>query len=216
MHLTQTPPVPPTLRAAAGLLGVVVLVLSAGAVWAALRQEPEPRWALLTVQLPAVLAGLFALVWAKGGFRDGPGLALACVATAVLAGAVLGYFSSRTLTVLGLSMKVWAAATAVSSVGLFLVAAVSVLARRDDAQVIAVRGGVALLPACLVLVGAVLGWDQKFAGAIAGLPGVVRALIWTLGALGVAICLCIGVQLVVEAFTRCRVEESGGERSRAV
>lgn len=214
MHLTQTPPVPPVLRVVAALLGVAVLVLAGGAVWAAIRQEPEPRWALLTVQLPALLGGFFAIVWARGGFRDGPGLALACVATAVLAGAVLGYFSSRTLSVFGLSMKIWASATVLSSLGLFLVSAVSVLSRRDDAQVIAVRGGVALLPAVLVVVGGVLGWDQKFAGAIAGLPGVVRALIWTLGALGIGICLCIGVQLVVEAFTRCKVEESTGERSR--
>lgn len=73
-------------------LGVVLGLSSLGAA-ALTFQASQAYWIFLGMEMCVALGAGFAILFGRGLFREGPGMALACCAGTILVGGVLGWIS---------------------------------------------------------------------------------------------------------------------------
>jgi len=153
--------IPTGLRAAIAVLSALVLASAIATLGASWFVAGRPPWALLGFEFLTMMGGAFGLATAAGKFRDGPGLALACVAGTVLAASIFGYLGT-TGQIGDWKLHGWLIGRA-SVAGLIgLLGAWVVLRRTPGAWTLALRGA--------VYTGAAIG----FVGLLALYDGEVR------------------------------------------
>lgn len=94
----QAPDLPPTSAASrlvAAVVGVMAVVASVVTLGAVLFRADQPYWMVVGFEVVVLGAGVYGVLIAKGRFRDGPGMALLCVAGTLLVAGVLGYYSTK-------------------------------------------------------------------------------------------------------------------------
>jgi len=133
--------IPAGLRIAIAILSALVLASALATVGIAWAVAGRPSWALLGFEFLTLMAGAFGLAAANGKFRDGPGIALACVAGTVLAASIFGYLGT-TGQIGDWKLHGWLIARATAAGLIGLLAAWVVLRRTPGAWVLAIRGAI--------------------------------------------------------------------------
>lgn len=152
------------------------------------------------------VAGVLGVLIGKGRFREGPGLALACVAGTVLMASAMGWLSANR-TVGGYSITPVLGLRVLAAAVIGLAGAYCVLSRDPRAWKPAMWGFLTGVPVVLA-VGAGMGGSSRRAieGAL-GSMGAVGAVVGVVGLVFLGVCLCASVHLVVKAFEMGRVGE---------
>jgi hypothetical protein len=203
-------PVPGFIRLTiAALSGLTLLSALAGA-GAALVANARPAWGLLGFEIVIAVAAVFGLLMAggRGGrYREGPGLAAACIAGTFFVGSVLGYLSLQPPTLGGVGLKPFLAVRLLASAAVAAAGAYCVLSRHPRSWRLLLIG--LLLGAPVVGAAAVVALPQlrgvlapiAGAGTVAQLGAAVGAFV-ILGAL-----LCASADFIIRAF-----EQGAGPR----
>jgi hypothetical protein len=193
------PPMPAPARFVALALGSCVLVSNgAGAVFA-LRASPEPFWGWLGFEIVMAVASVFGVLLGLGKFREGSGIAAACVAGAWFVGTGMGRLQTHAAPSQVLSDP-WFLARFATAALFAASGAYAVLVRQPRSFRKLAAGGVMLL----VVVG-VCGFWLKTGGMWLGTPQPGAMDIARMGALsllviGSGVLFCIGSHLVIAAF----------------
>lgn len=221
------PPRPIRLLTAAICACILLSALATGVL--AIVVPPKPAWTLMAFEVVMAVSCSLALPFARGAYRDGPGLALTCFAGAVFAGSVLGYLSAQ--GVLGThSLKLWLLARVALAGLLGLFAAAVVLVRNPRSWGGLIKGLLLLSPHALIVVlfglqrygpGSVKSGLDRLLGVFAPLTrpaeGVAEAMRMG-GLIVIAIIagglLCAGLHLIIRSFEICRDDESAVAKPR--
>jgi len=206
--LATVPPLPRALRLptliVSGLLGLSALWLGGIMLWRALFQG-DPNWPGLGFESVILVAAGFGVAAGLGWFREGPGMALACVIACVVVGSGLGR-----LTVVqdpgGVLRDGWFLARIAMGGALGLIATVAVVGRHPRGfRTLAV--GVGLTIALLAISGG--AWAGR--GLFTGSGGAMLAVARTVGGLVLAVVigalLCASVHYLVRAFELGRARD---------
>lgn len=145
-----------------------------------------------------ISAAVVGVIFWRGQFRNGPGLALACVAGTILLASGLGGLSVQ-WTVANQSIKLLIAARAAAAMIIALCGAACVLGRDSRGWPTFIKGVVWGIPLI-----ALAGWFAKAGGAfldpVNNLGTVARMIAYGMGTLVLGICMCVSVHLIVKAF----------------
>ncbi len=201
--LDQYPPVSPKIRLLAGVNSAAVLVsavaLAIGAVCQPFLVDGlKPAWILMGFELVSLTAAVMGILFWRGQFRHGPGLALACVAGTILLASGLGGLSAQ-WTVANQSIKLLVVARAAAAGLIALSGAACVLGRDPRGWPTFLKGVLWGLPIL-----ALAAWFVKAGGAfldpVNNLGTVARMIAYGLGSLVIGISMCVSVHLIVKAF----------------
>jgi hypothetical protein len=195
--------VPANIRATIAVAGGLVLLSALCGAVAALAANARPAWGLFGFEVVVGVAAACG-VWMAGGkqgrYREGPGLAAACIAGTFLVGSVLGYLSLQPPTLAGVGLKPFLAGRVLAAAVVAAAGAWCVLSRHPRSWrllMIGVLLGAPVLAAAVVaVVPALRGVLAPItgAGAVAQMTAVVGACV-VLGAL-----LCASADFVIRAF----------------
>ena len=182
------------------LFGGALVAVSALVLGAASLREAKPAWALFGFEVVTLLAGVMAVLFGVGKFRESPGLALACIAGTIFVAAGLGWYSVPPVqgvgrVVTGVPVTPFLAARCLIAVGMAAVGAWMVLSRERRAWKPAIIGAVLGAPVAAVVVG--YGYPGT-RGAVSGLlsnPIVAVPAVLLLGGL-----LAASAHLLIRAF----------------
>jgi hypothetical protein len=198
-------PAPPRGAPAGALVLSALLGLSAVvfAVLAALH-SPKPAWFMMGFELVMIAASAMGILTGLGRFREGPAMALGCVAAVTAVAAYLGYLGAgkqlyaHSLLPLLVAREGLAACLAV-------VGAWMVLARRPDRSLPAFLRGVA----CGVPIPLLLAAAWRWRAAI-NTSGIMQTMVATVGFLVLTGLLAASVHLLIRAFQFGRVRAGPG------
>lgn len=210
---------PPPVRMLTAAIAAVVLLSALATAVLAIVVPPKPAWTFLAFEIVTAACCALALPFARGAYREGPGLALTCFSGAVFACSVLGYLSVQ--GALGTtSLKLWVLARVALAGILGASAAATVLIRNPRSWGVLAKGIAFLAPHIAIV--AVLGMKKSgitplmsLADRMIGLAGPVLGPAEGVGAavrMGVIIVIalilgglfCAGLHLVIRAFELCR------------
>lgn len=187
------------------VIGVLSALLLATVAWAAYRALTKSPMDAFVLGFEGVLAlcGLTGLLLVWGRFRDGPGLALALIALAVVVCTGLGLVSQQ-FAARQVARSPWFLGRFALALGFAGVGAWTVLAR-DGRSAKAARQGVIWLGLGLVMVaGVAVAWKVWTPQGTAMKVGAITALMVA----GVALVafISVGVDLVIQAFEYGRLD----------
>ena len=218
MPLDPLPPPPTIIRRAVLAVSLVLAASSLGGLAMAGLGASSVVLGMLGFEIVVFVSAILALLAGLGRFRNGYGLALACLAGTVLGASVLGYTDGKP--------------NFVSNPDLARLLRVLILTR------IATAGALGALGACAVLVRDPRSWRYLLKGVVVSMPVIVvggltlvfaRSWLTTpregaleavrigsivLGVMVLGGFLCAGVHLVIRAFQTCDAERLS-ENSRA-
>lgn len=138
-------PIPQYVRVAIGTLCAIVAISALGGGVAAVWLPEKPAWTAVGFELVTLIAAALGLVMATDKYRNGPGLALACIAGSMLVAAGLGYLAGGSKGQAGDgSIRLLLAVRVIMSLTLGLLAASLVLGRRKGQWKLAVHGAALL------------------------------------------------------------------------
>lgn len=205
-------PVPKPISVLVGLICAGVLATAVAGAIASIVVPVRSAWALFGFEIVTMVAGALGLAFAGGRFREGPGMALACIGGTILAAAGLGFISVRPPVLGTVALAPFLAGRVGGALLIGVCAAACVLSRDRRAWPTLIKGivlglpvvaaaGVASVPAARGLVGSLLGTSPA-ALIVAGVAAFA-----VFGAL-----FCASVHLVIRAFELGRTEEAGPRR----
>lgn len=201
-------PLPKTIRVlTAALCGIVLATSVLGAI-ASVALLDRPAWTFFGFQVVTAVAAVLGVVMGFGRFREGPGMALACIAGTIFVAAVLGYLSMQPPEIAGRPLKPWLIGRLAVCGILGLMAAWCVLSRDARSWPSLVKGLVLALPVVMALgvtyVPAARGLVRSLMGG-----GVVTAIVASVAAFVVlGSLLCASTHLVIRAFEYGRREDA--------
>lgn len=193
---------PGFIRVTIGVVSGAVLLSAAGGMLAALAANDRPAWGMFGFEAVIAVAGVFGVLMAGGGgrFREGPGLAAACIAGTFFVGSVLGYLSLQPPRLGGVGLKPFVAGRVLAAAVVALAGAYCVLSRHPRSW-------------RLLLTGLLLGAPVIAAGAVVALPPLRGLLAPVTGAgtvvqMGAALgafivlgsLLCASADFIIRAF----------------
>lgn len=206
---THLPPVPRIILLLSVLTGAVVslsaLVVGGGAVLMPfLVAGGRPAWLLFGFEFVVLVAGVLAVLFGRGRYREGPGLALAAIAGTVFIGSACGYISvGKQLGTMSLTPLV---ALRVLLAGILAAGgAWCVLSRDPKSWRCAVLGVLLGLPAAALAGSLVIGAARRVLMGFVSGGGIVQTGIAVLGIAVAGGMLCASVHLIVKAFEMGRL-----------
>ncbi len=190
------PPSRPALLLALVLSALVLLSAVAGATISLLNQ-PKPAWFALAFELTIIVAAAMGCLVGLGRFRQGPALALLCVAGSVAVGSLLGYVGDGR-RLLGLNMMPSLAARELAA-GLLLASAAWLVLARDPTRTLPpLVKGLALGVLALAAAGGL--WAAR--AGLASIPDAVKLFLIVVLFLVFTVLVSISAHLVILAFQR--------------
>ncbi len=198
------PKTPMAIRGACLLVGAGV---GLSALWQGFgaATRADPGWFLLGFEGLALVGALFAVLVGLGKFRHGPALAMLCVAGTILVGTVLGYTADRA-TYRGIQAHPISAARLGASALMFLLAGVTVWARRPAPSIRALVTGSVLGAIALGVMGA---WAfTPLSASLAAVHPMVRTLALLFGGLIVVGLLSASAHYGIRSLEHGREEAS--------
>jgi len=206
------PPVPKPILMLALVLGIllslsaVVLAASAAAL-PVLAPGERPAWMLAGFEVVALVAGVLTVLFGRGRFADGPGLALGTFAGTVLVASAFGWISvGKQLG--GVSLTPLLAFRVIASLLLAAAGCYCILSRNPKSWRVFAIGAACGAP-CVAVMGAGLtsGGRRALMNFISG-GGMVQTGIAILLLIVLGCLLCASVHLIIKAFEMGRVDES--------
>lgn len=133
---TQPPETSRLSRLGAAIIGAGSATTAVATIGAVLLRGDQPYWMVVGFELVVLTSAVFAILIARGRFRDGPAMALLCVSGTLLVSGVLGYISTKPSAALLLrgrpvAMKPWALLHIAGASVMGAVAAYEVLRRNS-------------------------------------------------------------------------------------
>ena len=197
------PAIPPRIRMLVAIICGCILLSAlalavAGVFQPLLARDAKPAWILVGFECVSIVAAVLGILFSRGMFRQGPGLALACIAGTILLGSGLGGFSAQ-WAIGNQSIKILVAARAAAAVMIGLCGAACVLGRDPRGWPTFIKG--LLYGSPILALGvwfAIKG--GAFLAAVNGLSTMGMVIAYGAGSLILAISLCMSVHLVVKAF----------------
>ena len=227
-------------RVVSGVVGAGMALVALVTVGAVLTSADQYYWMVVGFEVVVVVACIFAVLTARGKFRDGPGMALVSVAGVLFVAGVLGYLSTKgtdgALMLRGRAfpMKPWALLHA-GAAGLMALAAAYEVLRRDRRSLYYLsRAAMAGVPLGAVMAAGWFMWkrsreasaafDAQVASAIAsGVvppvaldPAVPAWLTWvgaSVASVVVLVLFCACAHCLIRAFEMGRPRHSQGATS---
>lgn len=229
-HALDLPPTSVPSRLVAAVVGVVAVVVSLVTVGAVLLRADQPYWMVVGFEVVVLAAGVFGLLIARGRFRDGPGMALLCVAGALLVAGVLGFYSTKStpgapaqllLRGTAVPMKPWAMLHIGGALLLAGASAFEVLRRNSRSVYYMARAAMAGVPLAALAIAAVMLYRRSQGAKLAYESAVESAILqnkpvppvpapmlpewvtWLGGSLGAVLALvlfCACAHCVIRAF----------------
>jgi hypothetical protein len=205
-------PLPKLLSLTIALLCAAVGLSAAAFGIAALFIGEKPFWMIVGFEIVTVVASVLGVMFARGRFQDGQGLALACVAGCFGAGAFLAWLSVQgriqvkgsdaTIGLNGWLMARLAAAAVLAAIGAFAVL------RRNPASVgyvirAMLTGGPVVLGAALVFMA-----RGSLAGALQGVPAWLLSIAVGVLGIGAVALLSASGHCLIRAFEMGRQERA--------
>lgn len=198
------PPPPKLVRLSAGLVSAAVLLSALVAGFAAacapwLAEGQKPAWAMFGFEVVIAFAAVIGVLLSLGKFRDGPALALACVAAAVFTGSVLGFLgANREIAGYSLRWFLLARVGAAAVLGAGAVACVLVRDRRSLPTLL--KAGVLMAPVVAVAAMAVTPAGSRLASPLLEAGAAIRVPVFVLGSLVLCGLFAASVHLGIRAF----------------
>lgn len=195
--------------------GVVVLsvlaALSVGGMCVLAMRANQPYYLLMGMELCIALAAALGVLFARGFFREGPGMALACVSGTIFVASILGYLSvpNAQMTMSGggtIGLKPFLMGRLILAVLLGVGAAWLVLSRNARSWSYVARAALTGVPLAVIGFVGFKGRTWLSSGG-AGVPawvGWIGAIV--LACVGLAL-LCACVHCTIRAFEMGRREE---------
>lgn len=185
-----------------GVLSAAVLVSAAAMAIAALALAVRPVWLLFGFEAVAGVGAVLGLLFARGRFQDGQGLAMACVGGTIGVASFLGWLAVRgtlPLASASVSLTPWLAARLGAAGLLAAVGAYAVLRRNAASLRYGVRAG-ATGGLLLVTAGVGVLLRHRLLAGIAGLPDPLGAIVWLLVAILGGVLICAAAHFTIRAF----------------
>lgn len=198
----------PLSKPLAWLVGTVCLLVmisaAAGSVGAVFL-DSKPAWPMLGLEGVSALCAAIGLGFYRGAYREGTGIALACIAGSIFMMTGLTYLSlaSAGIKLGAVSVKPLLVAHAGASLLLGAIGAANVLSRRAGSWPAVVKGVLLVVPP---IVATALAWKMG-AQWVESLPGIVIALGSVAGAMILGGMFCVGVDFIIYAFTLGRPDD---------
>ncbi|HEX2837524.1 MAG TPA: hypothetical protein VHN77_05300 [Phycisphaerales bacterium] len=224
------PPTSAPSRLVAAVVGAIAVVVSLLTVGAVLLRADQPYWMVVGFEVVVLGAGVYGLLIARGRFRDGPGMALLCVAGTLLVAGVLGFYSTKStpgapaqlmLRGTAVPMKPWAMLHIGGALLLAGASAFEVLRRSSRSMYYMARAAMAGVPLAALAVAAVMLYRRSQGAKLAYESAVEAAIMqnkpvpaapdpflpewvtWLGGSLGAVLALvlfCACAHCIIRAF----------------
>ncbi len=166
---------------------------------------------MLGFEFVIVVAAALGIPFARGAFREAPGMALLCIAGAIFAGSVLGYLSLNPRTLGSVSATPFLLARVAAAGVIVAGAALNVLSRSRRGQVLFVKGALLGAP---VIAGAAMPFfpaGRRVIDAILGMGTTPTLVLGLAAALVLGGLLCASGHMVIHAFELGRVPDSDAD-----
>ncbi len=192
------------------LLGVAVVISSLGMSYAATVLASAPRWDLLAFEIIALSAGIMAILFGMGKFREGPGLALLAIAGTVFAASVLGFVGVGQQIALKsqaapLNLRYYVIARVAIAAAFAAISVLVVLTRNKHALVAALKSLYAWIPIAIILVAIMK--RGAIAGALNGMPQFIGPTLGVIAGVAFIGFLSAAVHMTIRAFELARDPE---------
>ena len=210
------PPIPAALRAVVLVVSLIVAVSAAAGAFFAVAQPSlaagqRVSWTLMGFELVILISAGIGILAARGRYREGPALALACVAGTILLGSAMGWQGAGRQLV-GVSLTPFLAARALASATLGAIAAWAVLSRNGRSWrplVLGLMCGVPVLAGSAALLVPAVRRPLETALATSPAFQLSAALV---GYFAATVLLSACVHLIVRAFELGREPRSATSR----
>ncbi len=202
--MTVVPPMPRGARPIASCASLVVLLSALAGVIAAALNSP-PVWFMLGFEAVIACASVFGVLVGLGRFRDGPALALLCVAGTIAAGSLLGFLAGRGNIGLGPGwfLRLLLARVALSAI-IAATAGWIVLVRRPQLSFRRLWFGLG----CALAFAAITWALWEFSGQLAALGTMPSAFVGFVAAVTLLGLLAAAVHLLIGAFETGAIDDA--------
>jgi hypothetical protein len=192
------------------LLGVAVIITSLGMSYAATILATAPRWDLLGFELITLSAGVIAILFGMGKFREGPGLALLAVAGTVFAAAILGFVGvGQQITLkdqpVPMSLRTYVVVRIAIAATFAAISVLLVLTRNKAALTAALKSLYAWVPIAIIL--AAIYKRGVITNALASAPQFIAPTLGVIAGLALIGFLAAAVHMTIRAFELARHPE---------
>lgn len=203
-------PVPRVWKGASLLLGVALVISTLGMSYTATVLATSFRWDLLAFELITLSAGIIAILFGMGKFREGPGLALLAVAGTVFAAAVLGFVGvGQQISLKGqaspMSLRTYVLVRVAIAAGFGAVSVLLLLTRNRSSMIVALKSLYAWIPAAIIIAG--VAKRAVVAKALAGTPEFISPTLGVLAGLALIGFVSAAVHMTIRAFELARDPE---------
>jgi hypothetical protein len=194
--------VPQPVRLFVGILCAMVLLSAAGMIFAALILSDKPVWVLFGFEVAIAVASVLGILFSRGRFQDGQGLAMACVAGTIGVGSFLGWLGTQhhlTTTHGDIPLNTWLLGRLGAAAALGAVGALLVLSRNPRSWSYLWKSALTGGP-LVVLLAAYFIKRAALSSALAALPGWIAGLTAILGGLVAIVLISASVHCLIRAF----------------
>ena len=203
-------PVPRFWKMLSLLLGVAVIITALGMSYTATILATSPRWDLLAFELITLSAGIIAMLFGMGKFREGPAMAMLAVAGTIFAAAVLGFVGvGQQIAIKGssapMSLQTYVIAR-VAIAGMFGAMSVLIaLTRTRQAFIAAAKSLYAWVPVAIIIAAVI--YRGRISAALSGLPQFIPPTLGVIAGLALIGFLAAAIHMSIRAFELARDPE---------
>lgn len=216
------PEAPKPIRMLVIATSIVLAISTLPGLFLAINTFGGFAWGWFGFELVSLLAASFGVLIGLGKFRDGLGLALACIAGTVLVALVFGtYVDAKTKIADNITYSPWVNRMLLIRMLVVLSyafsASVAVFARNPKSWGVAIKGVACLLPVA-ALIGAFMKFGLPFADDASGQPNALRVIFVLVVGLVMIILVSAGGHLLIRAFEIGRpadAEDAAGDAKTA-
>lgn len=197
------------------LLGVAVTLSTFVMAYIAIVAATSPRWDLLAFEVIALSAGVIAILFGLGKFREGPAIALLAVAGTIFAAAVLGFVGvGQQIALKGndapLSLRFYVIGRVAAAGLLGLISILIALTRTKAAFVAAIKSLYAWIPLGIIL--AAIVKRGVITNALSNAPQFIAPTLAVIAGLAVIGLLAAAIHMTIRAFELARSPEEDLDR----
>jgi hypothetical protein len=192
-----------------GIVCALVLLSSLGMIVASTVLVEPPVWVLFGFEVVVAIAMVLGILFARGKYQDGQGLALACVAGTIAVGSFLGWLGAQhhlTMRSGGVvSLTGWLMARLLAAAVLGGLASLLVLSRNPRSWSYMLKAAMAGGPLLLVMAVYALK-PAALSSAMNAMPGWLAGMVGTVGAIAAVVLISASVHCLIRAFELGRTE----------
>ncbi len=189
---------------AVGVAGLAFVASALALAGLSLTRSTVPSWSLLAFEGVVACAGVFAMLYWRGRFRDQEAMTLVCIAGTVMAASALSGLGARWSIEVkgraaGIGLTPWLLARTLLAAGVGVLGMHACLGRHPRGWRTFGKGIAAGVPVALAL-GVHVGTRGRAVEWLNSLPGAASAGAWAIIVLALAVSICAGGHFVIRSF----------------